>query len=452
MEAETSLIVQCGPSAIVVLRGGGRAVGLDANLRAVVTAADPLSVFLEEVAAVGFRHAPDFIVAAFDEPVLRLLVRGDISVTVVNSEGEFVAPSAVGVSTWNEHVISAATDLLVRVDGAVHRFVLGPRDAAGPDTAGVGSARSSSPIPAPARSEEPAAVPTGADETILPFSDPPLEAAPIRPAQIAPPPPIVESDPTTSQPSTPHAAESGDLYETQFRGGRAPVAAPAEGAVAVSSSGSALIAGVPPPPDVAGPSALSPPGDRSLGEHDGLTVLGSDLTALRKSLGGAGVMPAPHQRGGTVQAVLCVNGHSNAPASAQCQTCRGPIADRRIHHVPRPIIGRLLFESGMTVNIDRRLVIGRRPTVAPGSDVADLPALVTLPDPETLLSRTHTEIRVDGWDLMVVDLRSENGTFVVPAGHTDLLRLRAHEPYPLTSGMRISFADVTACRYEVGAG
>jgi hypothetical protein len=209
--------------------------------------------------------------------------------------------------------------------------------------------------------------------------------------------------------------------------------APAVGAVA-----SGMIAAV--------PGAPSPVGGTSLGagEHDGLTVTPAQLKALREGIGVEGTTPPPPPSSFTVHAVRCAGGHVNSPRAERCRTCGATILDRTITLVPRPTLGRLEFSSGMHVALDRRLLIGRKPEVGPTASIDDLPALVAVPDPESLLSRVHAEVRVEGWDAVIVDVDSRNGTFVVPPGATDTMRLRPREPFPLGSGTKVLLGDVAS--------
>lgn len=457
------MIVQSGPSAAIVFARRPDESML-AVCRDAVVADDPLGLFLAAVTSAGLRSAPDFLFACADGDDLRVLVRGAIDATVVADGDDVTVQPALGVSTWAEHLVRNATDLVVRSNEVEHRLVLaGSSDAPAP-VATSGAATSpapSSPAAAPAIAPTPSA-----EETIVGFAEPPEAAAePESEPEIAAEPKS-DSEVAAEQPEPAPALDVedatdldddlGNLFETRFRGVEAA-------AVRTAETGSSLIAGVPgssvpsaspvaaaiaPPP---APAPATPAAGR-LGEHDGLTVTGASLAELRQSLSPA-LAPGAHgpQNSTTVQAVLCPSRHPNPPTASVCQTCGSPVVDRTIHAVPRPVVGRLRFDSGLVVSVDRRQLLGRKPSADPNGPVDDLPGLVPLPDPETLLSRNHAEIRVAGWDLSVVDLRSQNGTFVVTGPGAEPIRLRPHEPYPLRSGMRVLFADVAACTYEAGS-
>ena len=101
------------------------------------------------------------------------------------------------------------------------------------------------------------------------------------------------------------------------------------------------------------------------------------------------------------------------------------ITDPHRSTVPRPVVARLVFDSGLIVDVDRPQLIGRRPTAPPEAD--ELPNLVTIPSPDGDISRAHTAVRVKGWDLLVEDVGSTNGT-EVRLPHREPVRLREHDP------------------------
>jgi len=64
-------------------------------------------------------------------------------------------------------------------------------------------------------------------------------------------------------------------------------------------------------------------------------------------------------------------------------------------------------------------------------------------DAERSLSRVHAEIRLDGWDVMLVDRGSANGTFIAnPDGSWQ--RLAADRPERIEPGQRLAFGRRTA--------
>ena len=138
-------------------------------------------------------------------------------------------------------------------------------------------------------------------------------------------------------------------------------------------------------------------------------------------------------------------GHANPPTADTCRLCHSPVTDRSVLNVPRPVLARLVFESGLIVDVDRPQVIGRKPT-AP-SDAVELPNLITVPSPDSDISRCHTAVRLEGWDLLVEDLGSTNGTEVkLPPGV--LHRIREHDPVLVVVGTEVTMAGVVRFRVE----
>jgi len=137
--------------------------------------------------------------------------------------------------------------------------------------------------------------------------------------------------------------------------------------------------------------------------------------------------------GSTVQAVSCPVGHLNPPAVAACRACGSAIVDRSVVWAPRPVLGVLRFDGGRTVDVDRSLLIGRRPSA---TDRTSDFGLVEVNDPESSVSRSHVEVTVEEWQITMTDLGSTNGT-VVEAPGEDPVRLRAHEPHVVGLGVRV---------------
>ena len=269
--------------------------------------------------------------------------------------------------------------------------------------------------------------------------------------------PVVPDPPPPTGAAGPHASAAEPAPPATAAGTPARPAAP-EPAVG-------LPAGVtPPPPAIRSPISSVPPAGAAtpspsaevladpgtgLGEHDGRTVTLADLRRLQEEAGAtapaAGPAPAP-MRPSEVRAVRCPAGHANPPTSTSCRLCGVDIADTTVLLVPRPVIARLAFDSGLVVDVDRSQLIGRRPT-AP-TDADELPNLITLPSPDGDISRAHTAVRVEGWDLLVEDVGSTNGTEVRLPGR-DPVRLREHDPVLVVAGTEVTLAGTV--RFTVAA-
>ena len=151
-----------------------------------------------------------------------------------------------------------------------------------------------------------------------------------------------------------------------------------------------------------------------------------------------------------IQAVHCPAGHPNPPYGERCRRCSNPIDDRAVTLITRPCLGELRFTDGTVVRLDQPVVLGRKPPAEP--TVGGEPARsVRLDDPDTVLSRTHVEVRLVDWQVLIVDRDSMNHTFVEVPGHAPV-QLRPAEPFPILLGSIVSLGDAVRCTYEVERG
>jgi hypothetical protein len=141
-----------------------------------------------------------------------------------------------------------------------------------------------------------------------------------------------------------------------------------------------------------------------------------------------------------VEGVDCKNGHFNDPALRFCQLCG--ISMLQVTHVtrlgPRPPLGILLLDNGMTLRADADYVVGREPAHDP--DVLDGRARpLRIADSGGGISRRHLRVRLAGWNVQVVDLNSANGTFVQAPGEPEASRVPAGYPVVVKPGAKVIF-------------
>jgi len=141
------------------------------------------------------------------------------------------------------------------------------------------------------------------------------------------------------------------------------------------------------------PASPLPVGGASLDDHDGLTILSTDLAEIREQLPSwaSDEVPGPF---------------------------RTPVA------AAQP--ARLVLSTGLVVPLDRAVLLGRAPQVARVTN-RELPRLITVPSPQQDISRTHAEVRVEGEHVVVTDLDSTNGIHVSRSGE-GARRLHPGEP------------------------
>ena len=179
------------------------------------------------------------------------------------------------------------------------------------------------------------------------------------------------------------------------------------------------------------------------GDHDGLTISAAQLRAMRGAAPPPAA-PAPSMGGPTVQAVLCRSGHPNPPQRSVCRLCSEPL-DGVPQIIPRPSMGRIVLSTGTYVELHRPAVIGRNPKIE-GRLTGELPQTVKL-DVGQALSRSHTMIRLEGWQVLAEDLGSANGTFVTLPGRPPQ-RLHPGEPVLLEPGSTIDLGGEVTGTYD----
>lgn len=118
--------------------------------------------------------------------------------------------------------------------------------------------------------------------------------------------------------------------------------------------------------------------------------------------------------GAMVLARLCPQGHANPPSRALCADCGADI-DAEPREVARPSLGRMHASTGEVLDLDHALIIGRQPSVSRvlGGVV---PRLVQVQSASGDISRSHVEVRLDGWNVVLVDLMATNGTVLIRDG------------------------------------
>lgn len=371
---------------------------------------------------------PPFAVAIRDAGGgVRVIVRGACTASVDVPGAESVQLNGLGVTTWTDRTLPQAE--------AVRLSVAAESGPALPLAAGVVPAGSLVWTPradpardaAPAAEEEPAhipAVPVVPESTAVaparPEPDPPAPAVAREPAAVpdAAPSPVVAPEPIRSSADTltftsvtlspgEVAPVLGAATADDTRGyddfifGETRVSTVEDAAVRTLGEED-LVRGV---PASAPASALVPAGD-----HDGETLSAEQFAALL-----AGRASAPTAAPGTPPPAL--------PA-------------------PAPV---LVLSTGQRCVLDRSAVVGRRPRALHATGT--LPHLVTVPSPQQDISRSHVELRVEGEDILALDLDTVNGTRLLRAGQ-EPVRLGPGQPTLLVGGDRLDLGDGVVLSFE----
>lgn len=151
---------------------------------------------------------------------------------------------------------------------------------------------------------------------------------------------------------------------------------------------------------------------------------------------------APAGEGVQVQGIVCSRGHFNDPASLYCATCGISMVHQTHNLVPgqRPPLGVVVLDDGAVFPLIGDYVLGREPD-GDAEVVAGRAQPLALDDPDALVSRVHARIRLEGWDVRVLDAHSSNGTFVARPGEADWTRLVADEPVTILPGTRVTLGN-----------
>lgn len=340
---------------------------------------------LDLLTSKGLAATPAFVLVEWVQGRdARLIVRGDVAVTVSGPDGDAVI-SATDVSTWVERSLPA-TRLAVAVPSATPQGTASlplERGVALVAEIAAGAPVAASAAAAPAKATPSAPTPSAPTTAAA-------DAAP-EPATPAPEPATLEPAPATPTTDTVVVPDFDDMRK------QAP-AAPAK-AEANAEAEADVFGETVHRPAAAAPASVpqTPAGaSESVGDHDGHTVLTSDIGKLR-----AGRKRAPKA--------------NTAP--------------------PPPSGGQLvlvLSTTGAREPLTQPILVGRSPSVSKISG-GQIPRLVTVGSAEQDISRNHAQFVVEGGTVVVTDLHSKNGTAIVLPGK-DAQKLRPGEPTSVIPG------------------
>ncbi|MDI3212081.1 hypothetical protein [Arthrobacter sp. AL12] len=326
---------------------------------------------------------------------------------------------------WEQTVMRNIEDAAVRADPDAEPAV---ESAADSTSAGSTSADSTS---AGSAGAEPEPAPEAAESGAAPAPVP----EPPAPPRTALPTGLIDSVPWHT---------GGDQWSQASQVPEASRASPPALAPAPAAP-AALPPSAPQPPALHLP-ALQPGADA---DHDGQTVMKSDLAA-------AGARPPGAQRpsagpasepatGPMVLARVCPQGHANPSTYSQCGRCGQPLPGDGVQ-VRRPGLGRMRLSTGELIDLDQSLVVGRQPSVSRVQG-AVMPKLIQVASPSGDISRSHVEVRLEGWHVMLCDLKATNGTVLVREGQSPR-RLAQGEMAILLDGDIAEVGDGIWLRFE----
>ena len=182
---------------------------------------------------------------------------------------------------------------------------------------------------------------------------------------------------------------------------------------------------------------------------------GSELDLRRGSTPGGGaaatLSPAPVAPGAPssalpagavmVQGVLCVRGHFNNPEAVACRTCAVGLSqdERTLSDGIRPTLGTLVLDDGTAFALNCDYVIGSAPDTDPAVAGGDVHP-IALSDPTGQVARVHAEVRLVGWDVLLVALAP---ALILAPGSPQWAPAPPAEPSPLPPGTSVALGPRT---------
>ena len=200
--------------------------------------------------------------------------------------------------------------------------------------------------------------------------------------------------------------------------------------------------------------------DEADDDHDGHTVMSSAIADLKAAAAAPSAprFSAPaNPNAPKILAVTCENGHPNPTARENCREC-GSALSAEAELAPRPPLGRMVVTSGaatggasgvrggQVVELDRPVIVGRRPRTN-NTSADQMPRLVTVSSPQQDISRSHTEVSLEDWHVLVTDLATTNGTTLLRPGQPPR-RLHPNEKELVSDGDVVDLGDGVTLTFE----
>lgn len=427
---------------------------------------------------------PGFAMVVAEAGIVRLIIRGDFEVTATNMGGEAVVLTGAELLTWAEHRLDGVAELLItdcrpgarQLPDVSYRASEGVLPASAikltfePEKQGISQGGDEgSPDEDPTESDgahnfasQPRERPAGSDldressldvevvdtgATLLGQADPianasTLEAEPSAfnedlavPRDLTPSRPdiaLARDDANLGEAAEPPTATGNydDLFgPTMARSVEGAARRPAMVDEPGSSDKQVMIVG-------------SEPDDPA---HDGETIGIAELRALRQK-NVVDALEEPTNAGGLL-AVSCGAGHRNPPFLSNCRICGSLIFDQKPESISQPVLARISGPGFEPIRLDRKVLVGRSPRAKGHLEGGITPELLVIASPEKDVSRTHLELNVEGWSMLVTDLDSANGTMVELPGRPPV-RLRPGEAQLVEIGSIIRLADEVELRLD----
>ncbi len=425
-------VVQRAGSTVVVVLGDPASAGAATLLEISRGAHGADLVRAVAQAALGPDQAslPPFAVLSEGSSGLMVLMRGDIAVeaTVAGRTETMDGRAAV---TWIERVLAEPVErVAVGPPGGVPEADPWSDLRAGVVLGGGAVLEPMMPVtvqtpavPEPAAAPAPPAAAPAPPPAPAPAPPPPPVAAPPAPPPPAPPLPAAVPPPPPPPPPAPPAP--------------API-----GAAPTPPSGS------PVPPDIDAPPP--PPPHHAPGGFEAVLLVGESpppppppRAPLSMATVGDEAIPDDGMPPAIVPGVRCSRDHHNNPHALYCSSCGIKMGVHRtlvVVNGPRPPLGILVLDDGSTIPVQHDLVIGRDPSV--DDLVSGRKALpIRIEDDTSSVSRAHLLVALDGWEVLISDRGSSNGTAVRGSDAEPWRQLSPSERVQISTGTQIKLGE-----------
>ncbi|CAN5351431.1 hypothetical protein BH11ACT8_BH11ACT8_31860 [soil metagenome] len=145
-----------------------------------------------------------------------------------------------------------------------------------------------------------------------------------------------------------------------------------------------------------------------------------------------------------VRGVYCKNRHFNDPRQLFCAICGINMVQQTpvLVNGTRPPLGVIVLDDGAVFQVDSAYLLGRDPDSDERVQAGSVRG-VPIQDTSNQISRVHARLELRGWDVVLVDNASTNGTFVNPPQTTGWQRLPSGGEHLLVQGTRVRIGHRT---------
>ncbi|WP_341927074.1 FHA domain-containing protein [Nocardioides psychrotolerans] len=145
-----------------------------------------------------------------------------------------------------------------------------------------------------------------------------------------------------------------------------------------------------------------------------------------------------------VRGVFCKNRHFNDPRVLFCAVCGINMVQQTpvLVNGERPPLGVVVLDDGAVFQLDTDYLLGRDPDADDRVRQGDCRG-ISIIDTSNMVSRVHARLELRGWDVVLVDNTSTNGTFLNSPKAVEWRRMASGGEEVLTPGTRVRIGHRT---------